>query len=150
MSKLHVKTGDTVILLTGDKKDRIENGKPYTIAYAKTFNEAKALKERFENSGALVDVGLKRAFKEQKIEKNGTPLYDALCEGFQTYAKKQKELRKNLAFCVIGWPLLAIGICLLVFANFWVSSISGHKVSRLPLIQKKTPSRQHKTINLEE
>ena len=99
--------------------ERIENGKPYSIAYAKTFNEAKALKERFENSGALVDVGLKRAFKEKKIEKNGTPLYDALCEGFQIYAKKQKELRKNLLFCVIGWPLLAIGICLLVFANFW-------------------------------
>ena len=47
---------------------RIEDGKPYTIAYAQTFNEAKLLKERFENSGALVDVGLKRAFKEKKLE----------------------------------------------------------------------------------
>jgi Cu/Ag efflux pump CusA len=31
----------------------------------------------------------------------------------------RKELKKNLAFCVIGWPLIAIGICLLVFANLW-------------------------------
>lgn len=98
---------------------RIEDGKPYTIAYAQTFNEAKLLKERFENSGALVDVCLKRAFKEKKIEKDGTPFYDALCEGFEKYAKKRKELKKNLLFCVIGWPLLAIGICLLVFANLW-------------------------------
>lgn len=98
---------------------RIEDGKPYTIAYAQTFNEAKLLKERFENSGALVDVCLKRAFKEKKLEKDGTPFYDALCEGFEKYAKKRKELKKNLSFCVIGWPLLAIGICLLVFANLW-------------------------------
>lgn len=99
--------------------ERIENSKPYSIAYAKTFGEAKLLKERFENSGALVDVFLKRAFKEKKIEKAGTPLYDALCEGFEKYAKKRKELKKDLAFCVIGWPLLAVGICLLVFANLW-------------------------------
>ena len=99
--------------------ERIQNGKPYSIAYAKTFKEAKLLKERFEGSGALVDVCLKRAFKEKKIEKDGTPLYDALCEGFGKYAKMRKELKKNLAFCVIGWPLLAIGICLLVFANLW-------------------------------
>lgn len=99
--------------------ERIENGKPYSIAYAKTFKEAKLLKERFEGSGALVDVCLKRAFKEKKIEKGGTPLYDAICEGFEKYGVMRKELKKNLAFCVIGWPLLAIGICLLVFANFW-------------------------------
>ncbi len=98
---------------------RIENGKPYSIAYAKTFNEAKALKERFENCGALVDVCLKRAYKEKKIEKDGTPFYDALCEGFEKYAKMHKQLRRNLAFCITGWPLLAVGICLLVFANLW-------------------------------
>lgn len=99
--------------------ERIENGKPYTIAYTKTFNEAKVLKKRFENCGALIDVSLKRAFKEKKIENDGTPIYDALCEGFEKYAEKRKELRKNLAFCVFGWPLLAISICLLVFANLW-------------------------------
>lgn len=99
--------------------EKIENGKPYSIAYAKTFDEAKLLKERFEGCGAVVDVCLKRAFKEKKIEKQGTPLYDALCEGFEKYAKIRKEIKKNLAFCVIGWPLIAIGICLLVFANFW-------------------------------
>ncbi len=27
MSKIHVKTGDTVVLITGDKKDKYENGK---------------------------------------------------------------------------------------------------------------------------
>lgn len=106
--------GDVELIL-----ERIESGKPYSIAYAKTFKEATLLKERFEGSGALVDVCLKRAFKEKKIEKEGTPLYDALCEGFQKYAKMRKELKKNLAFCVIGWPLIAIGICLLVFANLW-------------------------------
>ena len=99
--------------------ERIESGKPYSIAYAKTFKESKLLKERFEGCGAVVDVCLKRAFKEKKIEKQGTPLYDALCEGFDKYSKMRKELKKNLAFCVIGWPLLAIGICLLVFSNFW-------------------------------
>ena len=99
--------------------EKIENGKPHSIAYAKTFKEAELLKDRFEGCGALVDICLKRAFKEKKIEKQGTPLYDALCEGFQKYAKMRKELKKDLAFCVFGWPLLAIGICLLVFANFW-------------------------------
>lgn len=99
--------------------ERIESGKPYSIAYAKTFKEATALKERFEGCGAVIDVCLKRAYKEKRIEKEGTPLYDALCEGFEKYAKMRKELKKNLAFCVIGWPLLAIGICLLVFSNFW-------------------------------
>lgn len=105
---------DTDIIL-----EKVGNDKPYSIAYAKTFDEAKLLKERFEVCGAVVDVCLKRAFKEKKIEKHGTPLYDALCEGFEKYAKIRKEIKKNLAFCVIGWPLLAIGICLLVFANFW-------------------------------
>ncbi|MBQ3547395.1 MAG: hypothetical protein IJA44_02845 [Clostridia bacterium] len=99
--------------------EKVENDKPCSIAYAKTFAEAKLLKERFEGCGAVVDVCLKRAFKEKKITKGGTPLYDALCEGFEKYAKTRKELKKNLAFCVIGWPLLAIGICLLIFANYW-------------------------------
>lgn len=99
--------------------ERIENGKPCSIAYAKTFNEAKLLKDRFEGCGAVVDICLKRAFKEKKIDKSGTPFYDAICEGFEKYGKKRKELKKNLAFCVIGWPLIAVGICLLAFGNFW-------------------------------
>ena len=32
MSKLHVKTGDTVILLTGDKKDRKKTGKVLEVS----------------------------------------------------------------------------------------------------------------------
>ena len=32
MSKLHIKTGDTVILLTGDKKDRKKSGKVLEVS----------------------------------------------------------------------------------------------------------------------
>ena len=32
MSKLHIKTGDTVILLTGDKKDRNKTGKVLEVS----------------------------------------------------------------------------------------------------------------------
>ena len=32
MSKLHIKTGDTVILLTGDKKDRKKTGKVLEVS----------------------------------------------------------------------------------------------------------------------
>ena len=32
MSKLHVKTGDTVVLLTGDKKDRKKTGKVLEVS----------------------------------------------------------------------------------------------------------------------
>lgn len=98
---------------------KLENGKTANIAYCKTFNEAKLLKEGFEGRGAVVDVCLSRVKKDKKLEEKGTPFYDAFCEGFEKYAKKRKELKKNLAFCVIGWPLIAVGICLLAFGNFW-------------------------------
>ena len=32
MNKLHIKTGDTVILLTGDKKDRKKTGKVLEVS----------------------------------------------------------------------------------------------------------------------
>ena len=32
MSKLHIKTGDTVVLLTGDKKDRAKTGKVLEVS----------------------------------------------------------------------------------------------------------------------
>ena len=32
MSKLHIKTGDTVVLLTGDKKDRQKTGKVLEVS----------------------------------------------------------------------------------------------------------------------
>ncbi len=99
--------------------EKIENGKTANIAYCKTFGEAKLLKENFEGRGAVVDVCLSRVKKEKKFEKQGTPFYDALCDGFEKYGKKRKELKKNLAFGVIGWPLIAVGVCLLVFGNFW-------------------------------
>ena len=37
-------TADSDVEVIGE---RIENNKPYSIAYAKTFKEAKTLKERF-------------------------------------------------------------------------------------------------------
>ena len=42
MSKLHVKTGDTVILLTGDKKDRKKTGKVLEVSP----KEGKVIVER--------------------------------------------------------------------------------------------------------
>ena len=136
--------------------ERIENEKPCSIAYAKTFKEAKLLKERFENCGAVVDVCLKRAFKEKKIEKNGTPLYDAFCEGFEKYSKMRKGLKKNLAFCVIGWPLLAVGICLLIFANYWgllplIAGIVILDVSAFKLmLENNKKKKAEKTEDIEE
>ena len=77
----------------------IENGKPYSIAYAKTFNEAKALKERFENSGALVDVGLKRAFKEKKIEIEGIKI-KTICPNVTKFIGHQLVLQSVLRLYV--------------------------------------------------
>lgn len=99
--------------------EKIENNKTVNIAYCQNFKESKLLKERFEGCGATVDVSLSRAKKDKKASKDGSPLYDELCEGFRKYEKKRKELRKNLAFGTIGWPLVAIGICLFAFGNLW-------------------------------
>ncbi len=99
--------------------EKIKNGKTVKIAYCKTFKESKLLKERFEGCGAVVDVSLARSKKDKKGSKEGTPLYDELCEGFEKYTKKCKELNKNLAFFAIGCPLIAVGVCLLAFSNFW-------------------------------
>ena len=63
MSKLHVKTGDTVILLTGDKKDRIENGKPKT---------GKVL-EVSPKEGKVIVEGINKVKKHVKPRKAGDP-----------------------------------------------------------------------------
>ena len=63
MSKLHVKTGDTVILLTGDKKDRIENGKPKT---------GKVL-EVSPKEGKVIVEGINIVKKHAKPRKAGDP-----------------------------------------------------------------------------
>ena len=63
MSKLHVKTGDTVILLTGDKKDRLENGKPKT---------GKVL-EVSPKEGKVIVEGLNKVKKHVKPRKAGDP-----------------------------------------------------------------------------
>lgn len=99
--------------------EKLEKGKTANIAYCKTFREAELLKESFEGRGAVVDVCLSRVKKDKRLEEKGSPIYDAFCDGFEKYTKKRKELKKNLAFCVIGWPLIAVGICLLAFGNFW-------------------------------
>lgn len=116
LEELSTRLSDSDIQTIGEK---LENGKTANVAYCKTFGEAKLLKESFEGRGAVVDVCLSRIKKEKKFEKQGTPFYDALCDGFEKYTKKRKELKKNLAFGVIGWPLIAIGVCLLVFGNLW-------------------------------
>ena len=41
MSKLHVKTGDTVVLLTGDKKDRKKTGKVLEVSPRNTLNRRR-------------------------------------------------------------------------------------------------------------
>ncbi len=97
--------------------EKIENKKAVNIAYAKTFSEATLLKERFESYGAEVDVSRSRLKRDKRLKEDGTPIYDAFCEGFEKYREKCKELHKNLAFGVIGWPLLAIGISFLAFSN---------------------------------
>ncbi len=116
LEELSTRLSDSDIEAT---REKLENGKTVNIAYCKTFGEAKLLKEGFEGRGAVVDVCLSRVKKEKKFEKKGTPFYDSLCEGFEKYAKKRKELKKNLSFGVIGWPLVAVGVCLLVFGNLW-------------------------------
>ena len=64
MSKLHIKTGDTVILLTGDKKDRKDkNGK------AKT---GKVL-EVSPKEGKVIVEGLNIVKKHVKPRKAGDP-----------------------------------------------------------------------------
>ncbi len=64
MNKLHIKTGDTVILLTGDKKDRKDsNGKAIT---------GKVL-EVSPSEGKVIVEGINKVKKHVKPRKAGDP-----------------------------------------------------------------------------
>jgi len=58
MSKLHIKTGDTVVLLTGDAKDRNKNGKVLEVS---------------PNEGKVRVEGLNKGKKHVKPQKAGDP-----------------------------------------------------------------------------
>ncbi len=58
MSKLHIKTGDTVILLTGDKKDRKKTGKVLEVS---------------PKEGKVIVEGINKVKKHVKPKKAGDP-----------------------------------------------------------------------------
>ena len=58
MSKLHVKTGDTVVLLTGDKKDRKKTGKVLEVS---------------PKEGKVIVEGINVVKKHAKPKKAGDP-----------------------------------------------------------------------------
>ncbi|MBQ8203651.1 MAG: 50S ribosomal protein L24 [Clostridia bacterium] len=58
MSKLHIKTGDTVILLTGDAKDRKKTGKVLEVS---------------PKEGKVIVEGLNKVKKHVKPRKAGDP-----------------------------------------------------------------------------
>ncbi len=58
MSKLHIKTGDTVVLLTGDAKDRKKSGKVLEVS---------------PEEGKVIVEGLNKVKKHVKPKKAGDP-----------------------------------------------------------------------------
>ena len=58
MSKLHIKTGDTVMLLTGDKKDRKKTGKVLEVS---------------PKEGKVIVEGINKVKKHVKPRKAGDP-----------------------------------------------------------------------------
>ena len=58
MSKLHIKTGDTVVLLTGDAKDRNKSGKVLEVS---------------PSEGKVIVEGLNKVKKHVKPRKAGDP-----------------------------------------------------------------------------
>ena len=58
MSKLHIKTGDTVVLLTGDAKDRKKTGKVLEVS---------------PKEGKVIVEGLNKVKKHVKPRKAGDP-----------------------------------------------------------------------------
>ena len=58
MSKLHIKTGDTVVLLTGDKKDRNKPGKVLEVS---------------PKEGKVIVEGINMVKKHAKPRKAGDP-----------------------------------------------------------------------------
>ena len=58
MSKLHIKTGDTVVLLTGDAKDRKKNGKVLEVS---------------PKEGKVIVEGINKVKKHVKPKKAGDP-----------------------------------------------------------------------------
>ncbi|MBR7071031.1 MAG: 50S ribosomal protein L24 [Clostridia bacterium] len=58
MSKLHIKTGDTVVLLTGDAKDRKKSGKVLQVS---------------PKEGKVIVEGLNKVKKHVKPKKAGDP-----------------------------------------------------------------------------
>ncbi len=58
MSKLHIKTGDTVVLLTGDKKDRNKTGKVLEVS---------------PKEGKVIVEGINMVKKHAKPRKAGDP-----------------------------------------------------------------------------
>ena len=58
MSKLHIKTGDTVVLLTGDKKDRKKTGKVLEVS---------------PKEGKVIVEGINKVKKHVKPRKPGDP-----------------------------------------------------------------------------
>ena len=58
MNKLHIKTGDTVVLLTGDKKDRKKTGKVLEVS---------------PKEGKVIVEGINKVKKHVKPRKAGDP-----------------------------------------------------------------------------
>lgn len=86
MNKLHVKTGDTVILLTGDKKDRRKTGKVLEVSPKEGINKVKKHvkpKKAGDASGIIETEGAVYACKVQvvcpkcgKPTRVGTKIYE--------------------------------------------------------------------------
>ena len=72
MSKLHIKTGDTVVLLTGDKKDRQKTGKVLEVS---------------PKEGKVIVEGINVVKKHVKPRKAGDPSGIIETEG-AVYASK--------------------------------------------------------------
>ena len=87
MSKLHIKTGDTVVLLTGDKKDRNKTGKVLEVSP----KEGKVIVEGINMVEAVV------------IANGGLNTRDAVDKSFRLAAAHDgAHIRPGLNRCIIG------------------------------------------------
>ena len=73
MSKLHVKTGDTVVLLTGDKKDRKKTGKVLEVSPKKAGDPSGIIETNGAVYACKVQVVCPKCNKPTRV---GTKVYE--------------------------------------------------------------------------
>ena len=107
--------------------EKLENGENVVLDGYYLLRDVDGIKEKYQECGAVVIHELarkkeeieKQRAKEAGAKKGDTTDYTDLAEGWRRYSAVKEDLWKYLIFCMIGWPVFAVGVCLTMF-EVWI------------------------------